>query len=1832
MPDFNTIQKELQDAREEHKNIHDEFTRQKARLRSIEDQLDAVNRLTNGDDQRSDLKARLERERTAANQNLASSYEKVKSSIDKDRAILDRFSELADPSSMVEQLSDNIPFLLFPVRLETRFKQIANADELWIRIYPDDCLVDTFQELLTKSELEAAKKFWSAMWKSGGIEQQQRAAWRDLVSGFGSGRATWIYQQYKPLNLSSLPSKSKPQDVILTISTVTALPDADADAATDFWTSVWLADGDSKKEQDAFAALSTARGPAPAENILVNYKPVNIAEAPLTPFKRSEVQVNVAFVVLPDDTTIETNTSSWTQSPKASLLPDRFVVMGFKNGNQVFSKTGRPIPSSLDLGPDPSLPKEDQLQSLPDGNLQLNEGLKWMTDFGLAINKGMGLKVFQQDLSSGNLIEGFDKIIVLGLRLSATAINSKTQLEKLLQNHHYSKRGFGLLPQGTPTNNTEEDSGFTRRENADESYDIVFNKKDAFTESNDPWQKRDGQWLAEYLGLDVEFFKQIPNAGGNDQGEGRAMNTALWPATLGNFMDEMMDTVFSDDDIVKTRNFFNSYVSGRGAIPGIRIGKQPYGILPSTVFSRMDFGRDQNVTRLYNEMRKLDTPWAEMSKNVANVSVKSPKPHQQVLDVVALQASSVEFHQRYAESVDHIFDQAKLIFAYNDPVDIARTVREKGQTLLKNWGIDTKKDLKILTRLFLSKQNLLSGDLVDDTPLSEKARIRAYAASGKNYIEWLATESFDDIVRENFGGNASPSALLYLMLRHAMMEQHNLTGRQLYQERGVFADAKAAMREPDLLFVSEKETGTSKLKYLYEPEIKITKKAGFSVADFIHTELRNDFSFVNYYLSEVVKALDFFKDVPTARLERAFTEHVDCCGYRFDAWMLGFAHYRLEQQNFARQPNAAVANANSGGLYIGAYGYLENVKSERKALSPVRLTEKLEKVFNDSPDLPLLTRDSTNAGYIHAPSINQATTAAILKNAYIANANEKDKNPFGINLSSERVRLASYMLEGVRNGQSLSALLGYRFERGLHDKHLLGKGEVDVLIYPLRMIFPLIAQKIKPESPVPPGNEPQSIEQLESRNVLDGLKLINHIKNSKNKNYPFDLPVGTGPGKVHKATIAQTAAVTEEVNALLDIHDAIGDMVLSESVYQAVMGNYEGAAANTDALGKGGYPPETEVILTPRSGITLTHRVTIHFDANAAAAVTDTPRAKAEPAVNSWLRTILPLATKVACSVEFKLPSAALPAVVVITQKQLGLDAIDLLYLLDMDTEQAMNELDDRITGFVHANNANDPGAVIKVLYTKKIPGSITFFELASLLKSLRKVVVPSRHLKASDLALPLDKGLNDGFMDDVELKARINSTKDQLKLFLLSIQNAINDVISPTDSYAASVKKLLSDIAMYGLPQTGSGFIPDTIHGIYNSVINKLSVVQTRLEAKLAEYDTILIDYPAQTTNDKRFALLQAAERVISTKSTSLLPADPNIFQTDLNTFKLNTFGSTLNKIKKFKTAAVSTLKDFLDLVEPVVKNELSLIDHEFFDTRRQKNDIDEERKRHDDFRTDLGLKLKQLQTDLNKRIAVVEESFIAIDKEKSNAEKIKRLLVASKEILSEDFHLVPKFKLSLDQGDEISNAVGDSNALLTFLNTKKKFPVEDWMHGVARVREKIQHIENISFLTEALGTTEPELVPLQLPYQANDTWLAMDYDKTYTVSGDKLLYTAHFATNFAKNDSQCGILVDEWVEILPAEKENTGITFHFDQPNTEAPQALLLVTPPQFKGSWQWKDLTDAIQETFLLAQKRGVDPDLIAKSDYAQLLPAVMMSATKYMITLSTNLAANNTVSNK
>ena len=61
------------------------------------------------------------------------------------------------------------------------------------------------------------------IWRAGGIENDERGAWRSLVRAHGSGRAGWLADNFQPTNLATAPPKAEATDEILVIPTITPL-------------------------------------------------------------------------------------------------------------------------------------------------------------------------------------------------------------------------------------------------------------------------------------------------------------------------------------------------------------------------------------------------------------------------------------------------------------------------------------------------------------------------------------------------------------------------------------------------------------------------------------------------------------------------------------------------------------------------------------------------------------------------------------------------------------------------------------------------------------------------------------------------------------------------------------------------------------------------------------------------------------------------------------------------------------------------------------------------------------------------------------------------------------------------------------------------------------------------------------------------------------------------------------------------------------------------------------------------------------------------------------------------------------------------------------------------------------------------------------------------------------------------------------------------------------------------------------------------------------------------------------------------------------------------
>ena len=1414
-------------------------------------------------------------------------------------------------------------------------------------------------------------------------------------------------------------------------------------------------------------------------------------------------------------------------------------------------------------------------------------------------------------------------MIVLGVRLTDSPDQGKQNLEKLLTHHLYSRAGLEIIPQGTPTNNTEKTgSGYSFQDNPDISFDVFFQKKLQYKIESDPLLKSDGQWLAELLGIENELVQCFPNAKGTDQLEARAMQIALWQSTLGYAMKTLLTEVFTPGTITHTRKFFTRYVSGRGPLPALRIGVQPYGILPVTAFKKVNWFRkkdDQSLylRKLYKIIRQVEEDWTDLLDKVSYIGKPGePDPHQALLNVLGLHPSSVEFHSLQAESIAQKFNE----LAFFDGRISQKLFQNFDQTepmdLLSSFGYRGSEIPDILEKAYWSRQRPLTGPLIDDRPLSESETIRKYAGD-LNYIEWLIDASHRGIKwlqqEQGFSNGRKPTALLYLMLRHALeLGFYEAASRLLGS--GAPQDAR---RESDFIHISDAVKSESRYEILFRSDISFTNNAPMIVGDFIARNIQN-----YPELSEQVTALERLEKVPTARLERVFAEHLDTVNYRLDAWKTGLISWQLEnlRHSQTRQNN---------GIYLGAYGWLEPLHPQEQAVEPVALQGDLNKAINQAGDAPLM-KDPTNEGLIHAPSLNHAKTAAVLRSGYLANNGQ-----LAVDLSSKRVRLALSVMEGIRNGQSLGALLGYQFERYIHDKAGNQSLSVHALIYPLRKAFPLVADQINKTKT--DGGEAQ--ESIAAMNVVDGRKLIEHVEKENEFSYPFGLPETTLPSV--SVSVKQKNIINSALTHILDINDALADLVLAESVHQAVQGNYDRSAGVLDAFAKGNYPPEPEVIRTPRSGIALTLRTAIHLPTtlpeNPVPKIPLTPLAMAEPAVNAWLMGRLPGPRKVGCRVAFTDQSNRKKKIFV-SQVNLGLQPIDLLYLIETKTDQALNQLDDCILRFIYANHSPRYDREIQILYTERVPGKITWFELQALLRSLRMLIVAARPLQPTDLMRHNDATIDmqgavtlpkDHIQKPLKYLEKNNSGEDNaienLKKLALALGNEGNDIDTCLEMYVATVGPL----AAYRLPQTGTGFLFEWRANTYVSLTKKISDRIKVWNDRLKRFERSMKDYdklPNKTPQEERVRMLQAAEILIRTQLTTPIPVSAASYR------------STLNQKRRLFIRKRDALQDLVDLARPTLsklladsKTQVSAASQPLFtDFDPDPLDFSDGDARIERFRNTLNNAVVRILEDITNRFDKINTKLSDYDMAGAN-EKMEYLQEAAKILFGDDFQMVPSISLPTAASDEFDKAwqYSKSGCLTDYLTTtnKRDFPIDDWLHGVARVREKLHHWENVVLLGDALQVGCPcELMPLQLPCMNGESWLAMEFPPETKIESDRLLYIAHFAETFDRTKPICGLLVDEWTETIPNAEETTGIAFHFNRPNAEPPQTWLLALPSTQDGSWSWDELLMAVNVTLDSAKRRAIEPAHIDSTAYSWFLPATLSAYTTPEISISNNLFRN------
>ncbi len=1861
----------------------------------------AMARVVRGKGPQSDELASLAREQQEIERSIVSEQSHLREQIAGRDRLFETFRPFADPRENLSRLPSTHPILLFPVRLETRFKVIRGRDgadqhQLWVRIFPDECSIDTFDDVLSASEVARARTYWTSLWKAGTagndgvtafVNDKRRGAWRALMGLFNAGRAYWITTAYRPTNEAAVPSRDNVQDRLLVIPTDAPPPAAAQDALAAYWEAVTRAAGDQAAIDTAFTALTAATGGSAdaARTLVTTFVPQNIDE--YTDEVPADAAVKVVFLVF--DPAVGTKIDAWSQAAKVRTFPERFVLLGYQGNDAapVVNQIGERVPNPLILGPDTSndleavlvdeygpdfvdLPDEEKATKYVEYLARRSE-TRWMFDFDEAVAMGLGFRV---DLTAEQARTGFTRLMVLGIIMGANSETARQSLEELLRHHQFGDAGFGLLPQGTPTNNTEEaESGQSELEDPDEAFDRYF--PDTVPEDpTDPRLARDGRRLGTLLGIDLDA-SALPTAehySARDQIEAEAMHTAVWNATLGFYLESMTPPLATPRQRELLRFHLVNHVKGRGAIPAIRIGKQPYGILPISNLKNLEWltGGQSPVPRhlhewwqmlrvLYESFKVMRADWQSLTGQVAHVG-KSGDAHKILLQALGLHAGSVEFDRRIAQSFAHLKNLLYMQNVLGDDIDnMDQAYKARGMQLLQRLGyvhnpaIDP--DIPILTRSFLAEQEDVTKPVIDDQPLSEERRIRSYTDAGENYIEWLIRNAKDNhgAIRreEGFTGNKTPGTLLYDMLRHAVNLEFGNASIRLHERAGILTAAEAEVSRLDARFIGV-QVGTtlaeSRWDMIYREEPRIAPQG--LVVDHIAGLLRDGVADDSIsHLAEVISALELLEDVPTARLERCFVEHLDCVHYRLDAWLLSLVNAQLQLMR-----GSGPEGETSRGIYLGAFGWVENLKPDNRVLQPAELDELQQETFNPD-DTVLIATDSGNGGYQHAPSTAHALTAAVLRNAYISTASPADRDQYKVNLSSERVRLALSIIEGMQQGQGLAELLGYRLERGLHDNTT---EDLDIFIYELRKVFPLVSNRLNLTA-IKAGRvaknaleatrfaeeagefaDARAVTKVEARNVVNGLALLDHIKKTNQASYPFGFPIGTGVGQLRQPTDGQRAAIDAEVQRLMNLRDAVADLALAESVHQAVQGNYDRAAGALDAYSKGSFPQMPDVIQSPASGRALTHRFGIHLPSGVLPAAGSTPRAKAEPALAAWLRDLFPPANTVACTLRFRVPVAeGQPpnpwTPLRITQQDLGLEPIDLLYLHDAESARSLSALDDHILRFFRSTPRR-LDLELALDYTTAQAGDFTFFELGALLADLRALTLAARPLEASDIELPNEGSTTQNTSAGVH-PDRITTAKAIHDTALTNLQSDVIGVFDPLidfEDVAVGVTNLAAVVAaidtrsdqfvqhmgtlsLFGLNGAGAGFVHERKRAIDAAYRRRVNGYLTRWADFDARYQALITtDLPAAGTEDDKIAVLQRAEALISTSfATTFTDA------ADLETIvlgKKTAFDARRTELAAFLSSPFTTLASLRNAAIALLAG---------IDT------FDKEPLSFDDDDRMFVILVEDMLKQAQRLHALGTKSSLAVQDLLDGAvgatpeDKLDAMRQAAVLLFGEGFKPIPEFRLSTDRALELQNCIGDQAQLLSHQTATldRDFPVDEWLYGAARVREKLAAWENLVMLAEAVKARPPmDLTPFQLPYRADDHWLAVEYPSSHVVESDTLLYTA-FAPAFNPANPVVGLLVDEWTETIPARQETTALTFHYDRPNCEAPQSMLLVTSSTMRDVWTWDEVVASLHEALDLARLRAVEPDQLDGLDYARFLPATVATLTYHPVTMFMNYAA-------
>jgi hypothetical protein len=1099
-----------------------------------------------------------------------------------------------------------------------------------------------------------------------------------------------------------------------------------------FWTQVWQAGDNTDAHANAWSQLADRFGAPRAAWIARMLRPINMADRTSTPqpapqFPRVEV-------------VSDGEDAAWRRAPQAMVLPDRWVAVVSSQGAPLQVVTGADITHPLAVGPDPRAKKVN----VPDDEVAVDPGMRWMVDFEAAELAGMALRVPVSQLPA----TGVD-LLVFGIAASVPPDEMSERLGRLLDAHHYTD-GLEFLRVGTPSNNTAEQRSDYGAEDVGHRRSFAIDGSIAVASLDDD---SNGRRLGKALGLANEavppVLGRVGGAAESQERDARSMNVALWQATWGYYLTNLIgfdgNTGLTLAAMAWAREHFVTHVRSAGPYAAIRCGRQPYGILPVTSLDLWQPrpGEEEasaNDTWLKTFLiRVRDNNWrVRLPIEAARIGRRQnpPDPDADLADVMRTDGVSSRYYARTLMG-RHYFQHLRAFV---------------GEDLVASEYIAASDALTngMVQRLgFSGRRPRLAGGAYADmpfrilAPLVQTGEVSRSRPLEPNYIAALLTEPrIDGIVA---AARAPGTSLLHALLRHAMLREYADAAAAIAGS-GVGTSVTALLKEHELVDMLTGAPPTDTWKRQLDavvPEVTGTRK----IREYLESLTVFDTPSVAA-LGEFRQSLAHLRGRDSEALQYLMQGTLDLATHRLDAWMTSFASKRLATMR-AVQPR---------GVYVGGYAWIESL---RPASAPPSVAPP---PGEEGP----LTVQPDDSGFIHAPSMAHASTAALLRNAHLGSSGvPQPSGPFAIDLSSRRVREAKWLLDGVRQGQPLAALLGYRFERRLHD------AQQDRFIYPLRELAPLAAGRLEPLT--------QPLEQVAANNVVDGLKLY--------KKWVDNAGQVTSRLQSAGATGDDLTRISRELDALGESIDAVSDALTAEAAYHIVRGNVSRTATTLNAIATGDAPaPELEVARTPRSGVALTHRLLVLFGGTATSG--NSVRAAADPILNLWAARLIGDPRNVRCTIE-RLDEVTNEVAethrFMLSEAGLGLLQIDVVYGVPAQVRAGeASEIEQLVLYHArHRTGGFAANARLRIQHARPVDlgrFELTLMEMLEQARALRRLLATARAAEPEDLTPP--ERSTTGTIDLAQLETRTTRAEGHLlsahrNLELLVVQGAAADVES---------------------------------------------------------------------------------------------------------------------------------------------------------------------------------------------------------------------------------------------------------------------------------------------------------------------------------------------------------------------------------------------------------------------------------------------------------------------